>query len=437
MRDPRVGFVTVTAVLVTNDLSHARVMVSVPGEEADKTRALEGLQSAAGFLRSRAARALTTRSCPSCTSSSTEGSSTPPGSASCSNDIRREEPGLIGAVLVDKPAGHDLARRGAAGAARARAPARPGTPERSIPSPPDCWWCWWAGPPGWRGSWSAGQDVSRHRAARRPHRHRRPHRPRRRDQRRGASGDPRAGCVEALAGFVGEQPQRPPQYSAKHVGGERSYRMARRGEAVELPPVDVTVHRIELLECRPPEVTFRAAVSAGTYLRAIARDLGERLGVGAHLTALRREAIGSLRVEEAVPLDQLSRGALISASQVLGHLPAVELDPRRPDAVVHGRAVVDSGAAGKRGSGAVVALLGDGELVAVARGGGRLASTDGGAGDAVSDEPPRLPAAPLPRLPNGTTVTVGLVRRRAPRASGGAAGDRPAGARRPGGPACW
>jgi ribosome-binding factor A len=64
VRDPRVGFVTVTAVLVTNDLSHARVMVSTPGEDADKTRALEGLQSAAGFLRSRAARALTTRSVP-------------------------------------------------------------------------------------------------------------------------------------------------------------------------------------------------------------------------------------------------------------------------------------------------------------------------------------------------------------------------------------
>ena len=64
VRDPRVGFVTVTAVLVTNDLSHARVMVSVPGEDADKDRALEGLHSAAGFLRSRAARALTTRSVP-------------------------------------------------------------------------------------------------------------------------------------------------------------------------------------------------------------------------------------------------------------------------------------------------------------------------------------------------------------------------------------
>jgi ribosome-binding factor A len=64
VRDPRVGFVTVTGVLVTNDLSHARVMVSVPGDETEKSRAMEGLQSAAGFLRSRAARALTTRTVP-------------------------------------------------------------------------------------------------------------------------------------------------------------------------------------------------------------------------------------------------------------------------------------------------------------------------------------------------------------------------------------
>ena len=64
IRDPRVGFVTITGVLVTNDLSHARVMVSVPGEDTEKVRALEGLQSAAGFLRSRAARTLTTRTVP-------------------------------------------------------------------------------------------------------------------------------------------------------------------------------------------------------------------------------------------------------------------------------------------------------------------------------------------------------------------------------------
>jgi tRNA pseudouridine55 synthase len=171
----------------------------------------------------------------------------------------------------------------------------------------------------------------------------------------------------SLAGFLGTQPQRPPQYSAKHVGGERSYAKARRGELVELPEATVTVRRIEVVEFKAPLVTFRAEVSAGTYIRAIARDLGQRLGVGAHVTVLRREAIGSLRVEDAVPLDELSPAAIISARSVLGNLPTVELDQTERAAVVRGRAVEDSGAAGQRDSGMAVALLGDGELVAVAR----------------------------------------------------------------------
>ena len=171
----------------------------------------------------------------------------------------------------------------------------------------------------------------------------------------------------SLAGFLGAQQQRPPQYSAKHVGGERSYAKARRGELVELPDASVTVHRIEVVEFQAPLLTFRAEVSAGTYIRALARDLGERLGVGAHLTGLRREAIGSLRVEDSVPLDQLSPAAVISARSVLGDLPTVELDEAARRAVVHGRAVEDSGTAGQRGSGAVIALVDRGELVAIAR----------------------------------------------------------------------
>jgi tRNA pseudouridine55 synthase len=172
---------------------------------------------------------------------------------------------------------------------------------------------------------------------------------------------------DTLAGFLGTQAQRPPQFSAKRVGGERSYRKARRGEAVELTDVNITVHAITLLAYRPPEFDFRVMVSPGTYVRAIARDLGDRLGVGAHLTSLRREAIGSLRVEDSVPLDQLNPASVISARCVLGDLPTVELDQAARSAVVHGRAVAESGEAGKRVSGAIVALLGAGELVAIAR----------------------------------------------------------------------
>jgi ribosome-binding factor A len=92
VRDPRVGFVTLTGVLVTNDLSHARIMVTVPGEEADKTRALEGLQSAAGFLRSRAARALTTRSVPELHFELDRGLEHAARISELLNDIRREGP---------------------------------------------------------------------------------------------------------------------------------------------------------------------------------------------------------------------------------------------------------------------------------------------------------------------------------------------------------
>ncbi|HEV8455377.1 MAG TPA: tRNA pseudouridine(55) synthase TruB [Gemmatimonadales bacterium] len=175
---------------------------------------------------------------------------------------------------------------------------------------------------------------------------------------------------DTLAEFLGLQAQRPPQFSAKRVGGERSYRKARRGETVELADVDITVHAITLVAYRPPEFDFRVTVSPGTYVRAIARDLGERLGVGSHLTRLRREAIGSLRVEDAVSLERLSATALLPARRVLADLPVVELDEAGRNDVAHGRAVVDSGAAGRLGSGAAVAevaLLAAGELVAMAR----------------------------------------------------------------------
>jgi tRNA pseudouridine55 synthase len=105
-------------------------------------------------------------------------------------------------------------------------------------------------------------------------------------------------------------------------------------------------------------------VSAGTYVRALARDLGERLGVGAHLDALRREAIGPLRVADALPLDGVTRDAVRPARAVLGHLPAVDLDEQARTDVLHGRAVP---AAEGYEDDAEVALLAGGELIAVAR----------------------------------------------------------------------
>jgi tRNA pseudouridine55 synthase len=149
----------------------------------------------------------------------------------------------------------------------------------------------------------------------------------------------RAAVERALASFLGPQRQRPPAYSAKRVGGERSYAKARRGEAVELAEVEIVVHAMELVGYDVPDLQFRTTVSAGTYVRALARDLGERLGTGAHLTSLRREAIGGLRVEQAVPLEQLGGDALLPPLAVLGHLPRIEVTEVEAKALAYGQAV--------------------------------------------------------------------------------------------------
>jgi tRNA pseudouridine55 synthase len=168
---------------------------------------------------------------------------------------------------------------------------------------------------------------------------------------------------QALERFVGPGRQRPPAYSAKHVDGERSYRLARRGEAVEPAEVAVMVHAVEWLSWRPPELEFRITVSAGTYIRAVARDLGTALGVGGHLRALRREAIGALRVEQAVPLDAIGPAAVRAPATVLPHLPAVALDEAGRDHAAHGRRVPD----GPAQPGQLARLMAGDELVAVAR----------------------------------------------------------------------
>jgi tRNA pseudouridine55 synthase len=167
---------------------------------------------------------------------------------------------------------------------------------------------------------------------------------------------------QALERLAGTQQQRPPAYSAKLVGGQRSYRLARKGADVALEPVEVTVHRIGLTDYQPPLVSFRATVSSGTYVRALGRDLGTALGTGAHLTALRREAIGAFQVTQAVTLDGLEAGTLIPPeSRVAGLAPGEHRDDETA-AVSHGRAVLREGSTAGE-----AALLAGGRLVAVAR----------------------------------------------------------------------
>jgi tRNA pseudouridine55 synthase len=172
----------------------------------------------------------------------------------------------------------------------------------------------------------------------------------------------------AVESLIGTQLQRPPAFSARHVDGRRSYQLARRGVMVEHPPTEVVVHELQLVSRSENLVSFRARVSRGTYIRALARDLGQRLGTGAHLTELRREQIGDLDVADATPLAELGRDtALRPAAGVLAHLPAVELGETEAQAVRHGRAVPWAGNAA-----AVVTLHAGGRLLGIAQATGEL-----------------------------------------------------------------
>ena len=108
---------------------------------------------------------------------------------------------------------------------------------------------------------------------------------------------------ETLAKFIGEIQQIPPTYSAIKINGKRAYEYARKGDEVELKPKTLVIDEIELLEYKMPEIVVRVVCSKGTYIRALARDIGEALQSGGHLTALRRTQIGDIRVEDCLQYD--------------------------------------------------------------------------------------------------------------------------------------
>lgn len=173
---------------------------------------------------------------------------------------------------------------------------------------------------------------------------------------------------DTVRALEGPQLQVPPAYSAKKVEGERMYDRARRGEAVLLPPVPVTVHRIRVLGLELPSVQLEIECSSGTYIRALARDLGERLGVGASLTELRRTRIGVLDVGGAVPADRLDdpqavQAAWLSPTEALAHLPQVEVNAGQAAEIAHGGPVF---APHELPAAAPIAVLEAGDLVAIA-----------------------------------------------------------------------
>jgi tRNA pseudouridine55 synthase len=178
----------------------------------------------------------------------------------------------------------------------------------------------------------------------------------------------------ALEGFTGDLLQRPPAFSAKKVQGRRSYDLARRGQAVELPPAAVTVHALALDALTGDTATLRITSSAGFYVRALARDLGTALGTGAHLAALRRLASGEFTIESAMPLAEAladpaaARRAVRPLHDLLSDHPVVRLTRAEVEAVRHGRDVAPAAPAdGGLDTGAVRLLAPDGALVAIAR----------------------------------------------------------------------
>ena len=149
----------------------------------------------------------------------------------------------------------------------------------------------------------------------------------------------------ALAGFRGTILQTPPPFSAKKIAGTPAYRLARKQIAVELDPVEVQVHALELVHFHGTRARVRVRCSAGTYLRSIAHELGQRLGCGAFLDDLRRTSSGEFTEPDAHTLEDLSKlaadgwlqGALIPASRVLPQIPCANVDALTAGQIRQGR----------------------------------------------------------------------------------------------------
>ncbi len=190
-------------------------------------------------------------------------------------------------------------------------------------------------------------------------------------------GEARSGVVDAerlraaLASLVGTLDQVPPAFSARHAGGRRLYELARRGEAVPRVAARVTVHALDLVRHEGETLEVVVRCSAGTYVRALARDLGERLGTGGHLAALRRTRSGEFDLSLAVPGDDLSGapGAVVPLRRLLTAWPAVIVDQTGLGLVRSGRELRPEDVSGSfpgPGTERVRVLDASGDLVALA-----------------------------------------------------------------------
>jgi tRNA pseudouridine55 synthase len=160
----------------------------------------------------------------------------------------------------------------------------------------------------------------------------------------------RAQVEVALASFCGVIAQVPPMYSALKHRGKRLYQLARQGVTVERPPRQVEIFRLALTEWNPPECTLEITCSAGTYVRSIAHDLGQRLGCGAHLVELVRTASGRFLLADAVTQDALVQAVadgrwptlLLPIDAGVAHFPVLRLDFDRAKRLCLGQAIVSA-----------------------------------------------------------------------------------------------
>jgi tRNA pseudouridine55 synthase len=156
---------------------------------------------------------------------------------------------------------------------------------------------------------------------------------------------------------VGVQLQMPSSFSAKKVDGERAYEVARSGREVKLQPKQIEIFDLRVRRVELPEVEFEVDCSSGTYVRAIARDIGQMLGTGGYLTALRRTAIGGF--------DMSRVGELISMLEAIAHMPRFDVSADQERAIRFGQALLSDAE-----HGAVALVRGD-TLVAIAQSDGQ------------------------------------------------------------------
>jgi tRNA pseudouridine55 synthase len=177
-----------------------------------------------------------------------------------------------------------------------------------------------------------------------------------------ASRPPERAVVDrAIATLTGHLLQRPPAFSAKRVAGQRAYKAARRGTPLTLEPVGVTVHQWRVIGWQDDDVDVEINCSGGTYVRALARDLGEAAGSAAHLVALRRLGSGRFSVDDAKTLEAMEqeRPDLIAPERAVSHLEQHVLDDLGARRISRGQDV------DAQGNGSVVALLHANQLLAI------------------------------------------------------------------------